>query len=463
MKSPRHNKVLGIAVGERSMLVAEVHAASGSPQVVKTGEFRYPDGVGLKDPAALGAALAQFLKDGPFNSRLANFGLPAKWVLSKHKDVPAVDEQLMADTLRLTAPNEFSSELGDLVYDFAGGTPSGGGTASVLLVAVPKRYVDQISQLAEAARVRVLTITPFSTTVAASTKSTRDGLQLLLGPSGLEFTAQLNGHPKVLRYVGASAEAAPTLLGELRRAAFQPGEQSRREMIVWNDTGADESPIQSIGQTLDLSLRDGQLDDLGVQVAPGSMNGRDFATSISLAVSGVAPGGRLIDFADSRLKPPPEKRVDRRTVLAIAAAVMVVFGGIWWYLSLQHRQTALDALVQANTDKKDWRDRANKDVKKIEIARKWHAEKPQFVACLNDLTAVAPQTSDLYATVLQLHSDMKGELQGKATNVNVINLLPDKLNQSKKFSGAKIVQTERHENRGQTEITFVIDFNYVAQ
>jgi hypothetical protein len=68
MKSPRHNKVLGIAVGERSMLVAEVHAASGSPQVVKTGEFRYPDGVGLKDPAALGAALAQFLKDGPFNS-----------------------------------------------------------------------------------------------------------------------------------------------------------------------------------------------------------------------------------------------------------------------------------------------------------------------------------------------------------------------------------------------------------
>jgi hypothetical protein len=462
MKSPRHNKVLGIAVGERSMLVAEVHAASGGPQVVKTGEFRYPEGVGFKDPAALGAALGQFLKEAPFNSRLAIFGLPAKWVLSKHKDVPAVDEQLMADTLRLTAPNEFSSELGELIYDYAGGAPTGGGTASVLLVAVPKRYVEQISQLAEAARVRALAITPFSTAVAASSKSARDGLQLLLGPSGLEFTAQQNGQPRVLRYVGASAEAAPTLLGELRRAAVQPGEQSRREMIVWNDTGADETPIRSIGQTLDLAVRDGQLDDLGVHVAPGSMNGRDFATSISLAVSGVAPADRLIDFADSRLKPPPEKRVDRRTVLAVAAAVALFFGAIWWYMSLQHRQGELDALLKDNTNKASWRDKASKDVNRIEIARKWHAEKPRFVACLNDLTAVAPQTSDLYATVLQLHSDMKGELQGKATNINVINLLPDKLNQSKKFAGAKIVQTERHENKGQTEITFVIDFTYVA-
>jgi hypothetical protein len=463
MKPTRHHKVLGIAVGERSMLVAELHAASGGPKVVKTGEFRYPEGVGLKDTAALGAALGQFLKEGPFNSRLAVFGLPARWVLSKHKDVPAVDEQLMADTLRLTAPNEFSSELGDLVYDFAGGAPTGGGTASVLLVAVPKRYIDQINQIAEAARVRVLEVTPFSTAVAASSKSARDALQLVLGPSGLEFTAQQNGQPRVLRYVGASAEAAPTLLGELRRAAAQPGEQARREMIVWNDTGADETPLHSIGQSLDLSLRDGQLNDLGVQIAPGSMNGRDFATPISLAVAGVAPTDRLINFADSRLKPPPEKRVDRRTVLAIAAALVVVFGIVWWYMSLRSRQTTLDELRQANNDKAVWRNEADKDVKKIELARKWHAERPRFVACLNDLTAVAPQTSDLYATVFQLHGDMKGELMGKATNVNVINALPDKLNQSKKFSNAHLVSIDRHENKGQTEITFVIDFNYVAQ
>jgi hypothetical protein len=462
MKPTRHNKVLGIAVGERSMLVAEVHAASGGPQVTKTGEFKYPEGVGLKDGAALGAALGQFLKEEGFNSRLANFGLPARWVLSKHKDVPAVDEQLMTDTLRLTAPNEFSSELGELVYDFAGGAPTGGGTASVLLLAVPKRYVDQILQLAEAARVRVLAITPFSTAVAASSKSSRDGLQLLLGPSGLEFTAQQNGQPKVLRYVGASADAAPTLLGELRRASAQPGEQSRREMIVWNDTGADEAPLRSIGQSLDLSLRDGELNDLGVQVAPGSMNGRDFATPISLAVAGVAPADRLIDFADSRLKPPPEKRVDRRTVLAIAAAVALVFGAAYWYVSLQHRQAHLDEMRQTNNDKESWRKEATKDVNKIEIARKWHAEKPRFVACLNDITAVAPQTSDLYATVFQLRADMKGELIGKATNVNVINSLPDKLNQSKKFSGAHLVSIQRGEARGQTEITFIIDFTYVA-
>jgi len=89
MKPTRHNKMLGIALGERSMLVAEVHASSAGPQVVKAAEFVYPEGQQFtKDPAALGLSLGHFLKEQGFTLRNAVFGLPARWVLSKSKEVP---------------------------------------------------------------------------------------------------------------------------------------------------------------------------------------------------------------------------------------------------------------------------------------------------------------------------------------------------------------------------------------
>src|SRR4051794_67410 len=169
MKPTRHNKMLGIAVGEKSMLVSEVQSISDAPQVTKAAEFTYPQGTTLaKDVPAIGAALGMFLKEHGFGARIAMFGLPAKWVLSKQKEVPALEDALLADTLRLQAESEFSTELGELVYDYAGvgGVAENvGGTASVLLLAVPKRYIDQVNQLAEAARVRVLAITPFSTAI----------------------------------------------------------------------------------------------------------------------------------------------------------------------------------------------------------------------------------------------------------------------------------------------------------
>lgn len=494
--------MLGIALGERSMLVAEVHASSAGPQVVKAAEFTYPEGQNLtKDPAALGASLGQFLKEQHFGVRNAVVGLPARWVLSKTKEVPAIQDNLLADTLRLQAESEFSSELGELVYDYAGtgnaATASTGGTTSVLLVAVPKRHLDQVSQLAESARVRVHAVTPFSAALAASAKAAANAMTVVLGPWGVEFTAQDGGNPRVLRYVGTSADSAPTLLGELRRAstrmprgatAAAGGDgASAQEIFLWNDSGADESSLQSIGQSLELSVRDGQLGDLGVSAAPGVMNGRDFATPISLAVAGMAPARGTVDFLDSRLAPPPEKRVDRRTVAAVLVVLLLGAGAALWYTNIQKRQAEVDTIVKANIERNPQRSAAEATVKRIQLAQRWHSDKPKFVACLTDLTEIVPTTSDIYGTNFNLKDDvaetptpgapanpskvknliMRGDLMGKATNENVVIALAQKLNASKRFKDAKVGNINRSGlqagGRGPTEISFVINFTYVPR
>jgi len=156
---------------------------------------------------------------------------------------------------------------------------------------------------------------------------------------------------------------------------------SAQEIFIWNDSGADESSLQSIGQSLELNVRDGQLRDLGVQAAPGVMNGRDFATPISLAVCGMAPVLGTVDFLDSRLAPPPEKRVDRRTVAAVLVVLLLAAGAALWYSSIQKRQADVDAIVKENIDKNPQRSAAEATVKKIQLAQRWHGDKPKFVAC----------------------------------------------------------------------------------
>src|SRR5205085_4885511 len=84
----KRGKALGIALGDRSLTVAEVHSGHGRYEVGRVAEFTFPAGVGLQQPEQLGAALTQFLQEQGFTAKSAVFGLPAKWVLSKHKEVP---------------------------------------------------------------------------------------------------------------------------------------------------------------------------------------------------------------------------------------------------------------------------------------------------------------------------------------------------------------------------------------
>ena len=63
-------------------------------------------------------------------------GIPAKWLVVKSKELPPADPALAADMLRLGAEGEFSSELRDLVYDYAG-QPSAAKSQTVLLMATP--------------------------------------------------------------------------------------------------------------------------------------------------------------------------------------------------------------------------------------------------------------------------------------------------------------------------------------
>ena len=114
-------RVLGLAVGEKSILIADVSAGPGGfavttpdqPEMPKPfeavhlAEFVFPKGVTLLDGEKLGGALFQFLKDSGISVRHAVVGIPAKWVVVKTKSVPPAEPPVIAESLRLQAEGDF--------------------------------------------------------------------------------------------------------------------------------------------------------------------------------------------------------------------------------------------------------------------------------------------------------------------------------------------------------------------
>jgi hypothetical protein len=291
----RRHKVLGLAIGERSALVAEVRAAprggnGGRPRVVRAGEFVYPSRVGLADAAALGAALASFLKERRFAARHAVAGIPAKWVLCRGKDVPPADARAVAGLLLLQAESEFGATFNDLAYDFAGEASEAEGR-SVMLMALPSRYLRQVNDLAAAAGLRLLAVTPVAAALGAATSRTAEHSQsLLLGPGGAEFVSHNRTCPRAVRYLGPASGMSAEALADslLRAAAGSVGPDADGELTVWDDAGGGGSDAASpvwaaLDRALGVTCRVGDVRDLGVS-ADGLPPDQRHAAPVALAL-----------------------------------------------------------------------------------------------------------------------------------------------------------------------------------
>lgn len=470
----RANKMLGLAIGERSILVAEVSTSADGCQVTRAGAFGYSDGTTLQDPQALGAALGEFLKAEGFTAKAAVFGIPAKWVLTKSKDTPPIDPSLACDMLRLQVESEFSAEIKDLVYDYAGQT-SATEPSQVLLAATPKRHVELVQTIATAGKLDVQGIAPTSVVLgAATTRGTSDALVLSITPSGTELAAQRGANPSLLRHVGSTAGVTANVAGEVRRASLllprngtsagngttgngSANGHSHGQIVVWDDAMLAPAVRRAAMDALGPAARSGEFSSLRAGDLPAGIPGS--AAAVALAVAGASDEKLTIDFLHPRLAEPKKAMLQRRTVLALGAGAAVLILAIFAWVDLQGRERLrsdkLDELERTKVVRKD----AEAEVKKIEFARNWHAGQPRYLDCLRDLTQDFPADGQIFVTSFKLHDTMDGDFGGKSTAPTSKNVrdLADRLQKDKRFQEVNL----HSETRLGKEISFSITFKYV--
>ncbi len=415
MKPLRYKKALGLAIGERSILVAEV-VAGARPEVRHVAEFVYPPGASLDKPDEIGKALSQFLREQRISAGDAVVGLPARWLLVTPKELPVADGATRTNMLRLQAEAEFSSEVKDLVYDFMDDAAPAPGQP-VLLVATPRKYIDLAVALCRAARLSAAAVMPSA--VALGEATTRIGgdstLVLTVGATGAELTAQRGKAPSAIRHLRAP-EPRPPFVNELRRVVSTiPSASGAREMVMWETAGIDAAALT---EQLGFKVHSGELAALGVATPPElrDASSRTMAPAVALGLAGIGALGPSINFLDSRLAAPKQSRIPAWGVAAAIAAVLLIAGGAYAYNDYSTLAAKL-AEKQAVWEKEQTRYTAATDfVNMVSLAQRWYRGEPRFLACLADLTTAVPDDGVTYATGLS----MKDAPPPQKTGANVV-------------------------------------------
>jgi len=474
VKTIRNNKLLGIAVGDKAMLVAEVSCTGNRCEVAAAGQFNFGPGQSLQQPELLGQNFADFLKERGFSSRKAVFGLPAKWILSKSKEVPAADERTISDMLRLQVEGDATPELKDLVFDYTGHSAHHEG--AVLLVGTPRKHLDQIAAFAQAAKITAVGVTASVAALASATNRARkDALVLSVTHSGAELAVQHGGFPSSVRHIGSTTgSGAPLLMGELRRAASSLSRNghdhgihgspstngnSRRDLVLWDDLDAgDEAGIatcRSAGESAGLNVVDGDLSSIGVSA--GS-NGALRGTAVAVALAAEAIQNRLaIDFLHTRLTPPKEQRYDQRIVLGAAAALIIIAIAVAAFWDLHSKQATLDELTGKDTAIAGQVKSAKNFVEKVDFANKFHSDEAHGADCLVELTKILDNDRLTYVTSFTLHDTRKGVLSGKSRDGASVVSLQTKLIANPHFQNVELLDDRETANGASFSISFLFD------
>ncbi len=70
--------MLGLAIGEKEIHIAEVAASGGTGRVVRCARFAIPAGMSWDKPQELGAKLGMFLSEQKLGTRRAVVGFPGR-------------------------------------------------------------------------------------------------------------------------------------------------------------------------------------------------------------------------------------------------------------------------------------------------------------------------------------------------------------------------------------------------
>ncbi len=455
--------MLGLAFGEQSILAAEVFG-SDRADVQRLAEFVFPAGLTLQQPEAMGKALAEFLQAGGFSAKVAVAGIPARWLVVKPKEVPPADRETVSDMLRLQAEGEFSSELKDLVYDYAG-EPSTESAGSVLLMATPQTSVRSIESICEAARLKLLTVT--STSLALGEATEAGGIEhavvLSVGSNGAELTARRAGMPVGVRHVRSPA------VGELRRAISSLQLNGvNREMVVWDP----ELDPRALGQELNLAVRRGSFSDIGV--ASSSTTKQDeakFAPAVALALTGLRDNESSVDFLHSRLAAKKQSVIPRWAVLAAITLIVVIGAGVYAYADLLKQEDNLATLQQKRHSLDAQLKTSEAFVSKVTFAKGWQSNNTRYLNCLRDLTGAFPEDGTTYATNFTIKEavqsaggksvvtgGLSGQLFGKTSDQQRVQTVVERLQRAPGFHDVKSGGTQ--EVGRAREVSFSVTFVY---
>jgi hypothetical protein len=498
------NTFLGIAVGERTLKLAELGpsaAARGRWEVRRAAEFELPAAPGAaaaapsEDPAGVAAALGRFLKDNGFTAGRAVVGVPARWVVSRDRELPPSAPEQAADALRLQAERLFSAEPRELVFDYAG-NPSADGPRNVLLVGMPRRQLERVVGWLREAGVRVLAVTPTTLALAASSSppgSPVDGLLLNLSRGEVEVSSSDGGVPRLLRHLpvrgsdlasanGTRGSGMAALAGEIKRVvSLAPrgpgggdgaveGVQGPRAVVLWDGVGLDAREEAELARHAGVEIKaQPDLSTMGVTVAlaaPGAAarpaaDAASMGPAVALALAAAGRASLAVDFLHSKLTPRKARRVGRRGAWAVSVVGVLAALGLALAWDLSSSRSAVDAMRAKLAEIGPNVVVAEQTADRVESAAGWFDARPPALECLRELTLAFPDGGErVYVTSFSFRGDSgRGQIGGRSSDQRHVLALLDRMKANTRFADVKLLDI-RHAGGESREHSFSLSFAF---
>lgn len=469
ISSLRTHRVLGVAISERAIHLAEFSYSGGIQRLVRSHALNFPEGLSWNDPAAVGRALRDVIRGERWSVAHAIVGLPSRWVMVVPQSLPPLVPAAATDALNLMIERDYPGDSHEWCFDYAG-TVTQESKSNVLLTATAKARLTAVQSALAEAGVRAERITSTTMALASQDRSvgatqatielTTDGATLAISSTGRLTNVE--------RLTGTFSTSAPDgielFAAQAQRVLSGPMSSDQApasRLVIWDSTDADPAELMALGQRLGFKTEVNpglEAYFSGDQRDPKTAPAGEFAGAIALARSGLERRtDDSINFLHSKLAPVARNGATRLRVAGIVAAAALlsaaVYFGVDWYVELGEV-----AQMQADlTSMKDDVAAARAIVERTRAAEGWFDDRPPMLGCLRDLTQAFPSQGQVIATSLTLRDDRTGTLGGRAQSQEGAFDLLDRLTASGRFSQVKMVYV-RQADRSGPGVAFALTF-----
>ncbi len=469
--------ILGLAVDEFGVVVAEVGVRSGRPEVRRVGQHLFAEKLGSDNGKALGQTLRQFLRTNHFSLKDAVVGIPTKWVVAREITAPPANADAVAGMLGIQAERTFSLNSGELIFDYCGRT-STSASSKVLLLAARRQMVDQIKELAAAAGLHVQAVTVSALAMGKATSS--DPLKQRYGvytrPSYCELWSQLNGTPRSIKHLAMpSLNGTPDAHTQWLTAAIQQeimisSAQDQRppyEVTIYDGASLGEGTIDRLNEQLgsQATVTDGSvaLASAGLRsaerVEPSSTVAATTVAAAAVAMTAVGTERPCVDFLNPRIgrqKASPRKRAVTWAVIAGVILLGLIGVAIAGWQSKRADIALYTEQLELIADDVSV---ARELKERLSYASSWTSQDPRFLECLRQLTLAFPESPSVWATSLAIGETSDGSLIGRALDEQSFYEVLNNIKGNAAFSDVKMMYL-RDAGGSSREKAFAVTFKF---
>lgn len=432
--------MLGLALDGSRLDGVMLRRTNGALQVQQSFSVSLSLDPLTNDPELVGREIRNRLDAFGVRERQCVLGLPLKWVLTTHVEVPELPEADVASFLQIEAERSFPCDPQTLQIA-ASRSQTATGKQHAMLVGIPKNHLAAIEQALRAAKLKPAGFTLGLTALQPPGPDASNGVMTLaIGEShvGLQVTA--GGGVVALRALEGALEAAGS------RRVLQADLVTREVRITLGQLPADlretvrrirvfgpSDLARQLADELELRLEAAELEveavgryaanEFGVQLPPDAA----VSPALSLAAERLVQRRTPFEFLSPRLT-PLQQMVTRyssgklRTIISAAAVVALVAGGLFFFQQcqlwrLESQWAKMQPTVRQLTGLQE----------QIRQYRPWYDESVGGLTILRRLTEAFPEDGSVTAKTVEIRDLNAITCTGTARNYQALLKTVEKL------------------------------------